>query len=301
MPTTNTARKVARTGQQTTLDLHSKASASFRLITPDDAQAYLAKLAPNRPQSRPVIRLYAARKRQGLWRDYQHDPIILDPDGAVWNAQHRLQAIIETQISCVMLVVAYHDWAPMEGLELTIDRGKQRSTRDVLSIGLRKPITTNQAACARSLYYGIQAAMGQIPDLVFISFYRRHHEAIETACRLLNPHRKHLSLAPIAAGLAAALGHAVPDKIARFAEVLLGGKSLTRPEHTITSLRDWLIAHPPSGGGQKSAEVYARTTQALRDFLDERLPGRITPARQELFPLRRTGEDPPPSLGPRRP
>ena len=270
------------------LALHGKATAEFRFITAADATAFLARLGPNRTLSAPVWREYAAKKRQGLWRDYHPDPLILTPAGKVLNAQHRLKAMAVTGIGCIMLVVQYHDAAEVEGLELELDRGRRRTTRDILTLGMRTPVTNNQAACARSLYYGIQAALAHIPDTVFIDFYRRYQTVIVQACRLLSPHRKSLTLAPIAAALARALLTVDAARIERFAEVLLTGKSSAHEEHTIITLRNYLLMSAPGhSGGTASVAIYARTTGALKAYLDHRVLNTLQPVKAEVFPLTR--------------
>jgi hypothetical protein len=287
MATLTTSPKQRRNGPVGRLALHGTATATFCLVSPQDAEAYLARLAPNRLPSAALVREYASRKRLGAWGDYQHDALVLDPDGKVWNGQHRLLAMVQTQISCIMLIVEYHDWEVFNRLKLTIDHNKARTTRDTLTIGLETHVTSNQAACARSLRFGIVSAVGKIPDLEFIAFYRTNQTAIEAACRLLNKHRKYLTVAPVAAALAAALRTRDAERVARFAHVLLTGESLAVAEHGIISLRNWLMSRESGGGGTISAEIYARTTQCLFDFLAGRIPGRITPAKSELFPPQR--------------
>ena len=262
------------------------ATCSFQLVTPDKAKQWLAHLGQERAISQTVVAEYASKMKHKSWRDYHPDAVILNESGALINGQHRLTALIQSQSSHHMLVIHYHNSHYTLGLEMTLDRGKRRSTRDVLTLGTGTNVTTAAAAVSRHLYYGIQPSSRVIPDLEFITFYRRYEKQIEEAIRLLSPARKRITLAPVMAALARALLTIDQESAGRFATVLRNGESLTKLEHGIIVLRNWLLIERKGGLNAKAAaDTYARTTHALRAYVDKHEPGACMPADAELFPL----------------
>jgi len=274
------------TQRLTRLDTHRAATAAFQLVTPDKAKAWLAQGSRNRSLTPVVVETYARAMQRGDWRDYHPDPVILTSQGALLNGQHRLTALVKTGKSYYMLIVQYSNDDYSLGLEFTLDRGKRRSTRDVLTLGTGKPITTIMAAVARHLFYGIQASSRVIPDTDFVAFYRQHEPAMADAVRLLSPSRKRVTLAPVIAACARALVSVDSSEVARFAQVLLSGESLNEREHSIVRLRNWLLVERQGGlNAAAAADVYARTTMVLKAYVERRTLPTPVPSKAELFPL----------------
>jgi len=98
-------------------------------ITPEQAAKMLEKNTKNRSLNKGRVSRYAIEILNGKW-NLNGVPIVFDKDGTLTDGQHRLHAIIESNVSIETLVV--HGVSNQSFL--TIDTGKIRSGGDVLSI-----------------------------------------------------------------------------------------------------------------------------------------------------------------------
>lgn len=111
-------------------------SSRVELITPAIAAKYMAKNVVNRPLSAAKVRRYAGAIRRGEWR-LSHEGIAFSEDGRLLDGQHRLSAIMATNIPVSMLVVrglpadSFHvigqGWSRQAGHVLSIDGHKNSS------------------------------------------------------------------------------------------------------------------------------------------------------------------------------
>ena len=103
-----------------------------RVITPDEAMKMLEKNQLNRKLSTRLVTKYSQAMRDGEWL-FDGSPIRLDDKGNLLDGQHRLWAVIESELPQTFLVV--------EGVEeitmAVMDTGKSRSFADILSMHYR--------------------------------------------------------------------------------------------------------------------------------------------------------------------
>jgi hypothetical protein len=115
-------------------------------LTPELATQLLAKQHPR--QRRPAIQtvaLYAREMRAGKWRSEVPDPILIDPDGFMFNGSHRCAAVVESGVS----------------IEVEIRYGADASLFDVIDVGRKRSAyqfipeanAGNRAAAARVMLW----------------------------------------------------------------------------------------------------------------------------------------------------
>lgn len=98
-------------------------------ITPDLAKEFLKKNSRNRPIRPTVVADYVEQLKAGTFKT-THQPIAFDPDGNLLDGQHRLTAIVESGISCVLAVAENCDPATFD----VIDGGSGRAGFDLFVI-----------------------------------------------------------------------------------------------------------------------------------------------------------------------
>lgn len=100
----------------------------MRLVTPIVAKDWLQRNSPRNRHIRPLkVDEYSRSMISGHWRDLG-DPIIFDVDGNLQNGQHRLLAVIKSQMT-ITLGVIYN--APLDSY-MYIDQGAKRTSGDTL-------------------------------------------------------------------------------------------------------------------------------------------------------------------------
>ncbi len=98
-------------------------------ISPSLALALLERNTHNRAVSDERVQVYARDMKAGVWQD-NNQGIAFGRDGKLYDGQHRLWAVVESQTPVRMLVV--RGLAP-EARE-TIDQGRARTLSDTLHI-----------------------------------------------------------------------------------------------------------------------------------------------------------------------
>ena len=101
----------------------------FRHVTPELAAELLQNNAGNRKARRSLVAKYATTMKSGGW-DVTPEAIILSKTGRLLNGQHRLQAVIESGETLILLFIENVD----EAIFKRLDRGAPRSISDALQI-----------------------------------------------------------------------------------------------------------------------------------------------------------------------
>lgn len=117
-------------------------SFTLELITPELAAAYLRLNTRNRPKRSPRVAKIAKAITEGRFK-VTSQGIAFDSHGNLSNGQHRLEAVLLTQIAVWMYVARGEDNFAL------IDTGGMRSVKDIL--GIENGTATNQATLAAAL------------------------------------------------------------------------------------------------------------------------------------------------------
>lgn len=106
-------------------------------ITPEIARQFLAKNLSNRPlRKTSTVAVFAAAMKRGEWV-LNGDAIRFSSDGILLDGQHRLEAVVKSGATIYSLVVY---GLPPSTFD-TIDRGRPRTTGDMLAIRGEKNYT----------------------------------------------------------------------------------------------------------------------------------------------------------------
>lgn len=124
---------------------------TIEVITPDMAKEYLTRNIVNRKPNMGQVAYYARMMSEGKWM-LNGESIVFDNKGNLADGQHRLMAIIQSNVAIQSVIVRNVDCESFS----TIDQGKARSAKDSFSIkgipngtnisaGIRKYIIMNRS------------------------------------------------------------------------------------------------------------------------------------------------------------
>jgi hypothetical protein len=99
------------------------------MVTPELALKWLARNHTNRHLSSGLVAFYSKQMSNGEWRP-NPQPIMIDSDGELLDGQHRLQAVVESEIATWFWVI---ENCP-QSIRDVVDTGKSRTPGDLLSM-----------------------------------------------------------------------------------------------------------------------------------------------------------------------
>ena len=99
------------------------------LITPEQAEVYLAGNTGNRPIKKTRVETYASDMLAGRWMTTPQG-IMITPNGRLIDGQHRLAAVVKSGVTVEMYVFEVD-----ENVQAYIDNGGLRTPGDVMQIG----------------------------------------------------------------------------------------------------------------------------------------------------------------------
>lgn len=175
------------------------------LVTPSLARALLGINVKNRRLKAPSLEKLVVALRQKRWRNTGH-PAVISNDGKLQDGQHRLTAIMNSNISAVMDLRFGVD---PNAFSVT-DTGKTRSAADVLDIaGFQSQ--SNLAATVRVLFaiqrshIGVQYHESAETNDVILKYVDDHANDIVNACRVGHSSATKLKITASAAAAASFL------------------------------------------------------------------------------------------------
>jgi len=124
-------------------DSLSNIHVELQWISPDKARDYLATNVCNRACSKAAVKRWSDTMKAGAWR-LSSDAIAFDWNGVLINGQHRLNALIATDVTMPFLVAFNF---PPESKN-ALDVGKKRSLHEILTIN-GYPISINEVAICK--------------------------------------------------------------------------------------------------------------------------------------------------------
>lgn len=116
------------------------------ILTPELAQQLLSKRHPRQRRPSPqTVAIYAHEMRIGRWRPNVPDPILVDPEGQMFNGAHRCAAVVESGVTIEVWIVYDADPTMFD----VIDVGRKRSAFQFIT----EPDATARASSARIMLW----------------------------------------------------------------------------------------------------------------------------------------------------
>lgn len=257
-------------------------------MTPEFAQELLDKNHPNnRTPKETRVQQYERDISAGLWK-LTWQAIAQDEDGYLVDGQNRLAAIIRSGQS---VPVTFCQNAPKNAI-LGADCGAVRNVADAAKIS-GKPLphgAVGYSSVARSMAAGIAKQRNQMTIQETLSFIKQHKEALEFAFECLGRNVRMLTQAPIRAVIARSYyKRNSRTRIREFCDVYMSGlPGNIKTDTAAIRLRNWILETMGSrrGGNRPNRRtIYAKTSTALRHFLDYNSVEQLRETNEELFPL----------------
>lgn len=233
-------------------------SAIFEVVTPELASVWLTtNMDNNRLVSAHLVKTYRRDMLAGAWA-VNHEAIAFNVRGELYEGQHRLRAIVESGVPCLMLVCRN---MPMESI-VGSGRGRPRSFADILRMMGDNSISSSVVAAA-TLIGGMtgepRRSTHQISTLV--QKYGEHIYPIDG----IIPHRRNLGQASLRAGLAFCRP-ANEDMVDQFAARISDGEGLEKGNPILT-LRNYLLFGSTRDGETGRKQRFLATCSMVERYI----------------------------------
>ena len=265
---------------------------SMEVITPEVAREMLAT-SPGNPRWNSDKEVYDKHvekiaRDMKAGRFYPTAAVLIDEDGRLIDAHHRLTAVIMAGVTITLPVIR---GLPRQSVP-TIDT-------DHLTRSL------NQSANALDMEWLAQRQVAKVVKAMLkamdlgptyrsrqeeLDFAKEHREAIEFTASLFTHNKKGLTVAPVQAAVARGYYHVPEMVLKRFARCLYTGMPEHDEDASVIRLRDFLLMNSYQGGaGQR--EVYAKAARAITAVKEGRALKALYAAPRDPFPLPGEGDD----------
>jgi len=221
------------------IDIRNGATITVEKITPALADKYLGMMRSNRGLSKHLVASFASDMAARRW-SLAGEPIGFSPDGELLNGQHRLRAIVQSQVSVEMFVMRH---APQD---TPFDRGRSRTLGDVLRI--RGMQNGNAVAAWITVHFILRT--GDIGHRVTEHecdwWLSTRGEALEFGHRIISPLKyTGLGIAPTVGAILFAHPSS-PERIDELAQQFATGAGLEKRSPLLTC-RNYLLARRGNG------------------------------------------------------
>ena len=240
--------------------------ATVEMIGPEVAQRYLAVNQINRPLRKAYVARLAAAMKRGEWA-LTGEPIKFDKDGRAIDGQHRLHAVILSEIEVPFMVVRGLDPAIFRHL----DTGRVRSGADVMALRGEKYASALASATRYVAAHDITGtfridgkAVGSITNAQRVAVVDRHpglREWIEDTYRA-----RYMISNPMLAAVCYLSSRGVGgQRVHTFLAEFLDGSALA-PTNPAWLLREKMLVSRASKRPIKKVEAAALTIKALNYY-----------------------------------
>lgn len=258
------------------------------IVTPELARQWLEHNADFQRQLRPgIVGRYARDMANGEW-NLTHQGIAFDTRGRLIDGQHRLAAVIKSQVDVKMMVVRD---VPAGAFD-HVDLGFARTTADVLKAQGEAWITKEHIATARFMEAGSYA---RITSMALSPFELRalvetHKNALNFVFQNLTRRVRGVTIAPALAAIAVAYYHETDRvRLADFIRLLVSGVAQDPArDSTAIRLREWLRDTSGVASAGARIEAFLKTQRVVKAYMTgESLTKLYTPS-EPCYHLKRT-------------
>jgi hypothetical protein len=255
---------------------------TIETITPTQAAIWLNANTNNRPIRRSLVKQYAKEMKNGTWR-LTHQGIAFGSDGTLLDGQHRLAAIVESDVAVTMLVTRGID----NRAQLVMDDHAKRSSGDALSLVRKEKITHQDVSVIRAVTeLSSSGRPSRMSKEELNTIYDTFKLALEFISPLL-PNEKGVSSAPVKGAIVLAWFY-VADlaKLTRFCDVLSGRQMASdETEKPAVLLREFMLKHGMKSHGCR-IDAFQKAQRAITAFVNGEKITKLYGASQFEWPLR---------------
>lgn len=237
------------------------------LVTPALAAEWLKSNTGNRAVDKEAVDRLAGVIRRGGWRT-THQGIAIGADGALYDGQHRLHAIVAAGRSVTVVVTTGLTPDDLAAIDSNVGKGT-RTPRDILRMSRGLNLTTN-AAGALSFATALVApdtsrSARRVTAEMLDESERTHGDAFRALAPILVAGTIRVGSSPVLGSLMIAWRSA-PAQVVAFAEMLRTGENLPA-HHPALTLRSFLFSRVGIGGNAHRTDVSRRTFAAFAAFM----------------------------------
>ena len=237
----------------------------IKKITPSAAKKMLLKNNNNRVINKSQLEMIKRTMLDGKWR-LTHQGIAIYKNGNIADGQHRLTAIAETGVSCMMPI--FKDLDNDIETVLAIDCGRSRTVADGAAITGDK-IKTSDNSLAKGFEFGYSNKFPKLTHSESYDLIIKHHDKIEAVSRLFKKSCRGVSIANVKV----AIGDVWQENQHREADIKSFCRTLATGEYdskimiNAVKLRNKLLSDRYTCGGLRN-KAYLLTVSTLRKTLE---------------------------------
>ena len=226
-------------------------------ITPDMARNMLASNPVNRNISERAVSDLSRSIENNDWQ-ITHQGIAFYEDGTLADGQHRLSAIVRSNIPVYMMVTT----GLPKAVAPSIDSGRRRSLID----GIKISGATPWIEAKHVNLVPIITHPKRLTDMQKVDFLVAMKPYVEFATECFVSNRRYLTSSVIHAALAIAAYHGEdPVKLKRFAQVFFDGIMAEPSEKVIILVREYFLSHT-NGGDSDKHDKYLKLQRAIQAY-----------------------------------
>jgi len=252
-------------------------------VTPELAKQWLGVANNfNRPFKQAVVDMYVRQIKSGLWRR-THQGIAFDTNDILIDGQHRLMAIVHTNVTVPMLIFIDE---PKENFEF-IDCGCNRSNLDTVRMSSRnETLKLIHTQTLKAMLAGRYCkSNGKYSNAELGDLYRKYAAAVDFAVDQLGDYPvKQINDPTVRGVVARACYYLNKDQIVDFCNLLKGESQELPAARMINAFRDCLMLWKDRRENTKR-EIYKRCECILKAIQTNEESVGFPTALGELFPI----------------
>jgi hypothetical protein len=248
-------------------------------VTPGQAAEWLEKNTFNRKVSPHVVSKYARDMRSGKW-ELNHQGIAFDEIGVLADGQHRLHAIVKSNVP-VMMMVTYG------ASRVGVDELRVRRQHEVVQFGgMSDWVGRSELEVAKSMlaFFGTMKS-AQYSTASMVEFCELNKDAIMFANEEFASHKKGISVAGCRAVFAVATYHYERRKLSMLIDSVNSGIISGAHQVVAVKLRDMLMSSAFSGGGSVRMQAAKKVSRAIKAYCEDEVLTKIQEPQEFCFRL----------------
>lgn len=255
------------------------------LVTPELAAKWLNANTDNRSLRDGVVERYANDMKTLRWTQCPA-PICFYEDGGLGDGQHRLYAVIESEMAQEFFVARGFNRA--DGLNFDVGLGRTLVDNGRIS-GLDTGLSHNLIACARAVQSGEASRRGGgSSNAEKLEIVAEHREACNWAISHLPPSKNIYNSAILGAVARAWYWEADKERLDKFCKAISSGFSDGDADSAAIAMRNYMIQHAGIAAGSSMwRDTFMKAMNAIEYFMKRKKLTYIKGVKEEAYPLKK--------------